>query len=137
MGGPPIGSTCDTSDHKSRDEDLRVIPEEGRSGYDAPIRLDTVRVAVVEVDGELYDTDDGIETEDSIRRMLAEADREDNMEELCKQIDAELNPKPWEGRESFYGTTRVKLSQDRELVIGEKMKTRMSYPRFAYLREWD
>jgi len=53
---------------------------------------------------------------------LAKVRLEDDMEALHEQIDAELNPKPWEERESFYNTTRVKLNHGRELVIGEKEK---------------
>ena len=58
--------------------------EEGQSGYDTPIKSNTVRVVVVEVDGELYDTNDRIKTESLIRKMLVEVDREDDMEELYK-----------------------------------------------------
>ena len=59
-----------------------MILEEGRSGYDTPEDADKVRVAVVEVDDELYDLDNGIEAEESIRKMLAEADLRDSMERL-------------------------------------------------------
>ena len=51
-------------------------------------------MVVVEVDGELYDSDNRIKTEDSIRKILAEVDLKDNIEELYKQIDIDLNPKP-------------------------------------------
>jgi len=92
-----------------------------------------VTVAVVEVDGELFDTDD----EDSVRAMLAEANQTDDTRRRHKQIDAELNPKSWEERESFYSTTRVKLNQGRELVIGERMKDQMSHMDYPHLRRWD
>ena len=41
-------------------------------------------MVVSEVDGELYDSDNRIETEESIRKMLIEADLRDNMERLYK-----------------------------------------------------
>ena len=68
-----------------------MISEEGRSGYDIP--RETVRMVVVKVDGELYDSDGRIETEDSIKRILVEADLEEYIEELQKQTDVKLNPK--------------------------------------------
>jgi len=92
-----------------------------------------VTVAVVEVDGVIYDTDN----EETIQEMLAKTRMEDDMEALHEQIDAELNPKEWEERESFYNTTRVKLNHGRELVIGEKEKEQMSHPQFTELRKWD
>ena len=39
-------------------------------------------MVVVEVDGELYDTDNRIETEDSIRKMLVEANLKDDIKGL-------------------------------------------------------
>ena len=69
-----------------------MLLEGGRSRYDTPI--ETVRMAIIEVDGILYNSDDRIEIEDSIRRMLAKTDLEDNMEGIRKQIDVKLNPKP-------------------------------------------
>ena len=51
-------------------------------------------MVVVKVNGELYDSDDKIETEESIRKILVEADLKDIMKELYKQIDVEFNPKP-------------------------------------------
>ena len=87
-------SGYDTNDHKSRDEKLQTLLEEGRSGYNKPTETNQVRMAVVEVDGKLYDSDNSIKTEDSIRRILAEVDLEDNMKRLHEQINIELNPKP-------------------------------------------
>ena len=87
-------SECDTSDHKPRDEDLHTLLKEGRSGYDPHTENNTTRMVVVEVDGELYDTNNRIKTESLIRKILVEADREDDIEGLYKQIDVELNPKP-------------------------------------------
>ena len=51
-------------------------------------------MAVVKINGELYDSDDKIKTEDSIRKILAEADLEDTIKKLYSQIDTEFNPKP-------------------------------------------
>ena len=50
-------------------------------------------MVIVEVDGKLYNTNDRIKTEDSIRKILAEVGRKDDIKGLYKQIDAELNPK--------------------------------------------
>ena len=77
-------SECDTSDHKPRDEDLHTLLEDGRSRYDTPIKINTVRITIVEVDGKLYDTDDRIKTEDSIRKILVEIDLENDIEGLYK-----------------------------------------------------
>ena len=41
-------------------------------------------MAVVEVDDELYDSDNRIKTEDLIRRILVETDLEDNIERFHK-----------------------------------------------------
>ena len=59
-----------------------MLPEEGWSGYDTAVEIDTVRVVVVEVDSELYDTDDRIKTEDLIRKMLVKTDLENDIERL-------------------------------------------------------
>jgi hypothetical protein len=120
LGGPPTESGCATSDHKPRKKEI-----------------DSVRVAVVEIDGQFYDSDNGAETEESIRAMLAQARLGEDLEGIHEQIDADLNPKPWEGRESFYNTTRIQLNHGRELVIGEQMGIQMNHPYFTHLREWD
>ena len=39
-------------------------------------------MVIVKVNGEFYDTNDGVEIEDSIKKMLAEVDRKNNMEGL-------------------------------------------------------
>ena len=84
----------DTIDYKPKDKDLHVFLEEGRSGYDTPKNTNQVRMVVVKINGELYNSDNGIETEDSIRKILIEANLRDNMERLYKQIDIKFNPKP-------------------------------------------
>ena len=47
---------------------------------------------------------------------------EDDIEALYRLIIVELEPKPWEERELFYNTIKVKLNHGRELIIGEKEK---------------
>ena len=59
-----------------------MLLEGGRSRYNIPI--DIVRVAIVEVDDILYDSDGGIKIEDSIRRILVKVDLEDNMKGIYK-----------------------------------------------------
>ena len=59
-----------------------MFTKEGRSGYDTPKNIDQVRIIVVKVDSELYDLDDRIETEESIRKILIEKDLEGIIEEL-------------------------------------------------------
>ena len=87
-------STYDTSDHKPRDEDLRIFSKEGRSSYNTPENTNRVRIIVVEINRQFYDLDDRIETEESIRRILVIVDLKDSIEELYNQIDVKLNPKP-------------------------------------------
>ena len=71
-----------------------MFSEEGRLGYDTLKNTNQVRITIVEVDGKLYNSDNRIETEDSIRRILIEVDLEDIIEELYRQIDIKFNPKP-------------------------------------------
>ena len=96
-----------------------------------------VTVAVVKVDSVLYDTDDREETKESIRVILVKIRIEDNIEALYREIIANINPKLWEERESFYNTTRVRLNYRQELIIGEKEKEQISYPQFIELRKGD
>ena len=74
LRGLLVESTCDTNDYKPREEDLYVVLGEGWSRYNTLRETNTIRVVVVEVDRELYDIDDGIKTEDSIRKMLIKVD---------------------------------------------------------------
>ena len=69
LGGPPIENIYDSPDYKPREKDLQLLEEIGRLGYDIPIN-DTVRVAIIEVDGKLYDSNNRIKIEDSIRKIL-------------------------------------------------------------------
>ena len=104
-------SIYNTNDYKPKEEDLLILSEEsGWLEYDKPIENKQVRMVIVEINGELYDLDNKIKTEDLISRILTEADLEDNIERLYKQINIKLNPKPQKGRESFYNTIRVKLN---------------------------
>ena len=86
-------NTCDTPDYRLREEELRIFSEEGWLGYDTLEDTNQVRVVMVKVDGKLYNFNDKIEIEESIRKMLAEANLKDNIERLYKQINVELNPK--------------------------------------------
>ena len=76
-------SVCDSNDYKLREEDLYTFLE-GRSGYNVLEETNIIKVVVIEVDRELYDTYDRIKTEDLIRKMLVEANREDDMDRLYK-----------------------------------------------------
>ena len=87
-------NTYNTIDHRLREEDLNILLEEKRLGYDTPRNTNQIRVVVVKINSELYDSDNRIETKESIRKMLAETDLEDNIERLHEQINTKLNPKP-------------------------------------------
>ena len=56
--------------------------KKGQSGYDTLKNTNQVRVIIVKINGKLYNSDDRIETKESIRKMLAETDLEDNIERL-------------------------------------------------------
>ena len=125
-GGPLTESQCGLYYGRIEANSLTLTPE---------TEDNVVTVIVVEVNSVLYDTDDGEETEESIRAMLAKAGLEESINQLDEEIQASLYPKSWEEWELFYNTTRVKLNHRRELVIGEKEKERMSYLRFIELRK--
>ena len=59
-----------------------MFSEEGRLRYDTPKNINQVRMVIIEIDGELYDSNDRIEIEESIRKILAEVNLEDNIERL-------------------------------------------------------
>ena len=61
-----------------------MIPKEGRLGYNTPKNTNQVKMVVVEVNGKLYNSDNRIETEESIRRILIEADLRNNIKGLYK-----------------------------------------------------
>ena len=43
-----------------------------------------IKIVIIKINGKLYDSNNKIETEESIRRILVEVDLKDNMERLYK-----------------------------------------------------